>query len=160
MENPIEMDDLGVPPFWETPNWIWWYQRLIQRIPYWKNTNQIGLHIESIRVRPNRPFNIWLPKRNLDPTMSVMWNSGHIFPLKKKQLFRIAHELQNMGNWTKKSPKSHLNNPPLSFFCSLPLKAKPPKETKGFSDSFGNSWDLFLHLDMSFPTERCRGWIF
>ena len=159
MENPIEMDDLGVPPFGKP---------LIgfDDIKDWFS----GFHIEKIPTRLDYILN-WFGFGQIVLLIfdfQKEFGSHHVsnvefrpyFSLKKKN--NLFKKLMSSKTWEigrKNIRNLTWTTPRCLFFCSLPLKAKPPKETKGFSDSFGNSWDLFLHLDMFFPTERCRGWI-
>ena len=55
MENPIRMDDLGVPPFKETPIWILW----VKESPQKKNRLGKGKKKQREDTREMTPLKEW-----------------------------------------------------------------------------------------------------
>ena len=67
MENPIKMDDLGVPLFLETPRWFS-YHPIIQPMGFTSIQTMLGLGMSSINSWPLKARELANAKANLSST--------------------------------------------------------------------------------------------
>ena len=97
MENPFEMDDLGVPPFKETPNWI-----AILATPM--AVNEIPNTVDGSEIPNNHLGWCWNPIKQWD-ILHINWLAGTI------------SSINTCGSC--KTKKKWLVNDEIWYFCSL-----------------------------------------